>query len=107
MSGLSKSTDETFEQLKKSAQVVIFKMSATWCNPCVIQSKTCLEYMEKNPEVKIYDHDIEKSPNFPTSLGTRGLPTCYLFVNSELKGQLVGSVPLSRFSEFVKENVPA
>jgi len=103
MSGLPKSTDQTFEQLKKSAKVVIFKMSATWCKPCAIQSKTCLEYIAKNPEVKIYDHDVDENPNFSTSLGTRGLPTCFLFVNSELKGQIVGAVPLSQFEEFVKK----
>ena len=104
MSGLPKSTDATYKDLMKKDRVVIFKMSATWCQPCVVAEKICLSYLEKNPSVKIYDHDVDENPNFGTQLGTRGLPTFYLYVNSELKGQLVGSVPESRFAEFVVQH---
>ena len=103
MSDLPKSTDATYKDLMKKDKVVIFKMSATWCNPCKEATRVCLSYLEKNPLVKIYDHDVDSDPNFGTLLGTRGLPTFYFYVNSELKGQLVGSVEESKFAEFVKK----
>ena len=104
MSGLPKSTDATFNELIKKDRVVIIKMSAIWCNPCKEATRVCLSYLEKNPNVKIYDHDVDENPNFGTKLGTRGLPTFYCYVQGELKGQLVGSVPESKFSEFVGQH---
>ena len=59
---------------------------------------------QKNPSVKIYDHDVDENPNFGTDLGTRGLPTFYCYVNGELKGQLVGAVPESKLAEFVTQH---
>ena len=66
----------------------------------------CLYSLEKvtYPNVKIYDHDVDSNPNFGTTLGTKGLPTFYCFVDGELKGQLVGSVPESKFAEFVAQH---
>ena len=104
MSGLPKSTDATYKDLMKKDKVVIFKMSATWCNPCKVATEVCLSYLEKNSNVKIYDHDVDSNPNFGTTLGTKGLPTFYCFVDGELKGQLVGSVPESKFAEFVVQH---
>jgi|TARA_B100001105_G_C22155630_1_gene342109 thioredoxin 1 len=104
MPGLQKSTDDTYKDLMKKDKVVIFKMSATWCNPCKVATEVCLSYLEKNPNVKIYDHDVDSNPNFGTTLGTKGLPTFYCFVDGELKGQLVGSVPESKFAEFVAQH---
>ena len=104
MSGLPESTDSTYKDLMKKDKVVIFKMSAVWCNPCKEATRVCLSYLEKNPSVKIYDHDVDKNPNFGTELGTRGLPTFYCYVNGELKGQLVGAVPESKLTEFVTQH---
>ena len=104
MSGLPKSTDDTYKDLMKKDKVVIFKMSAILCNPCRVATEVCLSYLEKNPNVKIYDHDVDSNPNFGTTLGTKGLPTFYCFVDGELKGQLVGSVPESKFAEFVAQH---
>ena len=104
MSGLPKSTDSTYKDLMKKDKVVIFKMSAVWCNPCKEATSVCLSYLEKNPSVKIYDHDVDENPNFGTDLGTRGLPTFYCYVNGELKGQLVGAVPESKLAEFVTQH---
>ena len=67
-------------------------------------AKLFLSYLEKNPNVKIYDHDVDQSPNFGTILGTRGLPTFYCYVYAMLKGQLVGSVPESKLAEFVAQH---
>ena len=104
MSGLPKSTDATYDELMKKDRVVIFKMSAIWCNPCKEAERVCLSYLEKNPNVKIYDHDVDQNPNFGSILGTRGLPTFYCYVDAKLKGQLVGSVPESKFAEFVVQH---
>ena len=42
MSGLPKSTDSTYKDLMKKDKVVIFKMSAVWCNPCKEATRVCL-----------------------------------------------------------------
>ena len=104
MSGLPKSTDETYKDLIKKDDVVIIKASATWCQPCVSATEVCLSYLKKNPSIKIYDHDVDAGPNFGSEMGTRGLPTFYCFVKNELKGQLVGAVPESKFAEFVTKH---
>jgi len=104
MSGLPKSTDDTYDELMKKDRVVIFKMSASWCAPCKEATRVCLSYLEKNPNVKIYDHDVDQFPNFGTMLNTRGLPSFYCYVDGKLRGQLVGSVPESKFAEFVAQH---
>ena len=104
MAGLPKSTDETYQDLIKKDDVVIIKASAVWCAPCKSASEICLSYLKKNPSIKIYDHDVDSGPNFGTKMNTRGLPTFYCFVKGELKGQLVGSVPESKFAEFVAQH---
>ena len=104
MSGLPESTDSTYKDLMKKDKVVIFKMSAVWCNPCKEATRVCLSYLEKNTSVKIYDHDVDENPNFGTELGKRGLPTFYCYVNGELKGQLVGTVPESKLAKFITQH---
>ena len=104
MSGLPKSTDETYKDLIKKDDIVILKASATWCKRCHDAEQVCLSYLKKNPSVKIYDHDVDNGPNFGSEMGTKGLPTFYCFINSELKGQLVGAVPESKFAEFVAQH---
>ena len=81
MSGLPKSTDDTYKDLMKKDKVVIFKMSATWCNPCKVATEVCLSYLEKNPSVKIFHNHL---PSLGLSMQKMYLKSQYLLAINNL-----------------------
>ena len=47
---------------------------------------------------------LREVANTPTKFGVRGIPTCILVVNGELKSTKVGMTNKSEFSAWLKEN---
>ncbi len=100
-----KSTDETFEKLKKEHKNLFLDFWAPWCNPCVQISPISEEISNEMKDVTIAKHNIDEHPNQPTKYGVRGIPTMPLFKDGELKATKVGATTKSNIVSWIKENI--
>ena len=100
-----KSTDETFEKLKKEHKNLYLDFWAPWCNPCVQISPILEEISNEMKDVTIAKHNIDEEPNTPTKFGVRGIPTMLLFKDGELASTKVGATTKSNIQDWIKENL--
>lgn len=91
-------TDDSFERdVVQSPVPVLIDFTATWCGPCKALAPTidklALKYEGRLRVVKL---DIDNSPNTPSRLGIRGVPTVILFKGGQEVARHVGLAPESR-----------
>lgn len=99
-----KSTDETFEKLKKEHKNLYLDFWAPWCSPCVQISPILEEISNEMKDVTIAKHNIDEEPNVPTQFSVKGIPTMILFVNGEQKAIKVGATNKADLVEFLTKN---
>lgn len=99
-----KSTDESFNKIIKENKIVVTDFWASWCNPCLMIAPHLEAISDEMKDVVVAKHNIDDEPNTPTKFGVRGIPTCILVVNGELKSTKVGMTNKSEFSAWLKEN---
>ena len=99
-----KSTDETFEKLKKEHKNLYLDFWAPWCNPCVQISPILEEISNEMKDVTIAKHNIDEEPNVPTQFSVKGIPTMILFVNGEQKAVKVGATNKADIVDFLTKN---
>ena len=100
-----KSTDETFEKLKKENKNLLLDMWAPWCGPCLQISPALEQISEEMKEVTVAKHNIDEEPNVPTQFAVKGIPTMILFVDGEQKAVKVGASNKADLVDFIKKNI--
>ena len=100
-----KSTDETFEKLKKENKNLLLDMWAPWCGPCLQISPVLEQISEEMKEVAVAKHNIDEEPNVPTQFAVKGIPTMILFVDGEQKAVKVGASNKADLIDFLKKNI--
>ena len=102
-----KVTDENFDtEVLKSSKPIVVDFWAEWCGPCKMIGPLLEEISDEMAnEITIAKHNIDEEPNTPTKYGVRGIPTCILVVNGELKSTKVGMTKKTDFLSWLKENI--
>jgi thioredoxin 1 len=100
-----KSTDETFEQLKKEHKNLLIDFWAPWCGPCLQISPALEQISEEMKDVTIAKHNIDEELNTPTKFSVKGIPTMILFINGEQKAIKVGASNKADLVNFLKKNI--
>ena len=73
--------------------------------PCIALTPIVEEISNEMNDIDFGAMNIDNQPNTPTKFGIRGIPTCILVVNGELKSTKVGMTNKSEFSSWLKENI--
>ncbi|EJF91114.1 thioredoxin [Bartonella tamiae] len=89
-----------------SDEPVVVDFWAEWCGPCKMIAPSLDEISsELAGKVKIAKVNIDENPELATQFGVRSIPTLLLFKNGEVASNMVGAVPKSRLSDWIKSSV--
>lgn len=101
-------SDRTFQsEVLQSNEPVLIDFTATWCGPCK-QLAPIIDELAKeyNGRLKVAKLDIDDSPDTPSSLGIRGVPTVIVFKGGKEVGRQVGLAPKSRLVALFQSHIP-
>ena len=99
--------NEFAAEVKSSDVPVLVDFYAEWCSPCR-QLGPVLEEVSKEigeTKLKVVKMNIEESPETPTNLGVRGLPTLMMFKNGEAVATHSGGITKSKLSAWINEQM--
>lgn len=95
-------SEEHFEQIKNSSELVMFDLWAEWCGPC----RQTKDAIEKSSELSfpVYTVNVDNIPNIATTLGIRSIPAFLLFKYGVEVDRKVGAISVENLVHWFNQN---
>lgn len=96
-------TDANFNsEVVNSSIPVLVDFWAEWCGPCKTIAPIIEELsVEMAGKIKIVKMNVDESPNTPSAVGIRGIPTMIIYKDGQILSQKVGAIPKSSILEWI------
>ncbi len=95
MADIKVATDENFEDVViNNDKPVLVDFWAAWCGPCKMVAPEMEKLAEKYAgSVDVVKVDVDANPYISQRYGIMSIPTIALFVDGDLKAQVIGARP--------------
>lgn len=94
------------EEVTNSTKPVLVDFWAQWCGPCRMLTPVIDQLAEEmQDQIKIVKMNIDTSPNTPSSLGVRSIPTMMIFKNGQSIATKVGALPKNSIKEWIESSI--
>lgn len=95
-------TEEEFNDLINSDNIVLVDFFATWCAPCKMQAPILYDFKkEMGDKLIVAKVDVDQNPSLANKFGVASIPTLAVFKAGELKEKSVGLSTKANLSEMI------
>ncbi|MCB9765293.1 MAG: thioredoxin [Alphaproteobacteria bacterium] len=105
MATLDYVTDDNFEaQVLNSELPVLLDFTATWCQPCKKLAPKVEELAdEMSGSLRVFKVDVDQSQKLAMRYNVRSVPTLLVFNKGQVKGSIMGNVPMGKIQNLVEK----
>jgi thioredoxin 1 len=90
------------QEVMEAKLPVLVDFSATWCGPCQIIASFIEQIAQQRKDtLKVGKVDIDKDEALTDKYDVQGVPTLLVFMDGEVIGTTVGSMPRKHIEEFI------
>ena len=96
--------ESTLKEME-SKEVALVEFSAPWCVYCKRLGPTMKVVEKENPQLPIYECNIDEMENYSDAMGIDTIPTLMLFNHGQTKASIVNPGSKAIIDQWLKDNL--
>ena len=97
-------TDDNFEAVRSSNDLLVIDFWAEWCGPCRMFAPTMEKFAKKyEGKVAVGKLNVDENGSTASLFGVESIPSIVFFKKGEPMAMIVGAVPLPKLEEVLED----